>query len=313
MVLGCGSESTIKPQADANAVVWTKLTQLPLGPTSLYRDVQAVFPDWRGDSIVFSGLDPITANHLRVALVDVKDGASAYVSAYPGPAEWNDITPHWVAPGIVAFSSSRNPAAKFDIYYRNIDTGADHLLFSTSEYETTPIPQPGRPGLAYVEGQENTKGRLVYMPDTANVADRTYLTPPGFKLGEPGWNPAGTRIVFSVDSTAGTAHYRHLWWTAPGDLSPHQLTSGPYVDDYPAFHPDGSTIAFVSDRSGRSSLWLVNPDLGETAGLHRIAWQDPGPEIYGATWSPDGKRIAVTCWSDATGRQIWILSNLQMP
>ena len=228
------------------------------------------------------------------------------------PADWNDVTPKWVGPGLVVYSSSRNPSGFFDIYYRTLDTGVDHRLMFTSAYETHPIPSPGSTALAYVDGIDPRKGRLVYMPDTANVANRSFMTPPSLKLGEPSWDPTGTKIAFSVDSTAGNLEYRHIWWIAIGDTAAHQLTSGPYQDDYPAFRPDGSTILFESDRSGRSSLWLVNPVQGESAGLKRIAWQDPGPQIYTPIWSPDGTRIMVTVDGDGSGRQIWILSNLDL-
>ena len=317
MLVGCGSESTINPGTDPDAVVWTKLTSLPVDPIAGLRDVQALYPDWRGDSVVFIGLgnDPASGKHLRLAYVDVNDGPGATVSSYPGLSNWNDISPKWVAPGLVAFSSSRVASGAFHIYYRTVDTGADHRLMTTPDYETQPIPKPGTPSLAYVYTQDsNTReGRLVYMPDTANVAGRSFITSPSLKLGDPAWDPTGTKIVFSADSTAGTVHYRHIWWVAPGDTAAHQLTFGPNVDEYPTFRPDGATILFESNRSGRSSLWLVDPVSGESAGVTRIAWQDPGPQIYFPVWSPDGNRIMVTVDGDASGRQLWILSNLKLP
>lgn len=317
LLVGCGSESTIDPGADPNAVVWTKLTNLPTETSALLRDVQALYPDWRGDSVVFCALgnDPASGKHLRLAFVNVNDGAGATVTGYPGLSNWNDITPKWVSPGHVVFSSSRDPAGAFDIWYRNVDTGADHRLMNTAAYETRAIPKPGSPGLAYAYNttSDSRNGRLVYMPDTANVAGQSFQTAPGLKIGEPAWDPTGTKIVFSADSTAGTVHYRHIWWTAVGDTASHQLTFGPYEDDYPSFRPDGSSILFESDRSGRSSLWLVDPVLGEAAGVTRIAWQDPGPQIYFPIWSPDGQRIMVTVDGDNTGRQLWILSNLKLP
>src|SRR5262245_59002409 len=103
MLVGCGSESTIDPGTDPDAVVWTKLTNLPREDTPELRDFQALYPDWRGDSVVFNALgnDPVTGKHLRLAFLNVNDGAGVYVSNYPGPSNWNDITPKWVAPGLV--------------------------------------------------------------------------------------------------------------------------------------------------------------------------------------------------------------------
>jgi Tol biopolymer transport system component len=306
-VLGCGSESTIKPGTDPDAVVWTQLTSLPRS------DFAAIYPDWRGDSVTFTGLDLVTKSQLRIGYVDVKDGASAYIPTYPGPAAWLDARARWVRSGLVIFESGRDLINhQSDLYYREVDTGQDHrLMFTTGSDEHYPAPQPGGPGLVYAEGQD-LKGRLVYMPDTAVTANRSYLTRPGFLVSEPGWDPTGTKIVFSADSATGTtATSRHLYWIAIGDTTTHKLTTGPYNDQSPQFSPDGTKILFASDRSGRSSVWIVDP-AGQAAGLKRIAFEDVGASIYTPCWSPDGTRVMVASNGSGQGRQLWILSNLQL-
>ena len=307
-VLGCGSESTIKPGTDPDAVVWTQVTSLPKS------DFGAVYPDWRGDSVTFTGLDLITKSQLRIGYVDVKDGASAYVSTYPGPADWLDARSRWIGSGLVIFESNRDIAhgRQSDLYYRDVGTGQDRrLMFTTGVSEHYPAPQPNGPGLVYEEGPD-LKGRLVYMPDTAVTASRSYMTASGFLVGEPGWDPAGTKIVFTADSSSGGKSVaRHVWWVAVGDTTTHQLTSGPYQDESPQWSPDGTKILFVSDRSGRSSVWIVDP-AGETVGLKRIAFEDLGAAIYTPCWDPTGTRVMVSSNGSGQGRQLWILSNLQL-
>jgi TolB protein len=39
-----------------------------------------------------------------------------------------------------------------------------------------------------------------------------------------------------------------------------QVTEGPHQDLRPSFSPDGSTIAFVSNRSGKPQIWTVPAD-----------------------------------------------------
>ncbi len=54
----------------------------------------------------------------------------------------------------------------------------------------------------------------------------------------------------------------------------------------PAYSPDGKLIAFRSNRSGQSAIWVMDAD-GKNA--HQITH---GPQDEHPTWSPDGKRIA---------------------
>ena len=78
-----------------------------------------------------------------------------------------------------------------------------------------------------------------------------------------------------------------------------QITSGDYDDADPAWSPDGSLIAFVSNRaeepdaSDNTDIWVVaadNPDAGAT--LLQIT-DNPGADGSPA-WSPDGNFIAHT-------------------
>jgi len=78
------------------------------------------------------------------------------------------------------------------------------------------------------------------------------------------------------------------------------LTEGPYVDRQPAFSPDGSSIVFVSDRSGNYDVWRLTPATGELRRLtdHEAVDWDPA-------FSPDGTRLAFS--SNRSGRfEIWI-------
>jgi dipeptidyl aminopeptidase/acylaminoacyl peptidase len=70
-----------------------------------------------------------------------------------------------------------------------------------------------------------------------------------------------------------------------GDL--RQLTDDPFRDRGPQWSPDGSEIAFYSNRSGTYQLWSIRPD---GSGLRQLTDLTDG--TWFPFWSPDGSRIA---------------------
>ncbi len=92
--------------------------------------------------------------------------------------------------------------------------------------------------------------------------------------------------------------YAHLFVTAvPGVATApgaaRQLTSGDWDDSGPAWSPDGTALAFTSnrtpdrDRNNHSDLWVVSVVAGEPRALTASV----GPTSLPA-WSPDGRTIA---------------------
>jgi Tol biopolymer transport system component len=68
-----------------------------------------------------------------------------------------------------------------------------------------------------------------------------------------------------------------------------QITDDAFRDRGPKWSPDGTRIAFYSDRSGRYETWTIRPDGSELEQLTRTT----GPARSEVVWSPDGKRIAM--------------------
>jgi Tol biopolymer transport system component len=69
---------------------------------------------------------------------------------------------------------------------------------------------------------------------------------------------------------------------------PENITHDKYLDTDPAWSPDGSQLVFSSDRGGKLlELWIHDFRSGRDRQLTNLTTQPQG-----ATWSPDGKRIA---------------------
>jgi Tol biopolymer transport system component/pimeloyl-ACP methyl ester carboxylesterase len=72
-----------------------------------------------------------------------------------------------------------------------------------------------------------------------------------------------------------------------GGGEPVRLTDDPAYDAWPVWSPDGTQIAFTSDRRGNPDILIMAADGSEVRHLTRHSARDIWPD-----WSPDGTRIA---------------------
>ena len=78
----------------------------------------------------------------------------------------------------------------------------------------------------------------------------------------------------------------NLWRVAAdGRGAPVRAIASTRADALARHSPDGSRIAFVSDRSGASEVWIATP--GDTARITNVGGVASAP-----AWSPDGTRVA---------------------
>src|SRR5690606_929736 len=67
-----------------------------------------------------------------------------------------------------------------------------------------------------------------------------------------------------------------------------QLTFGPYYDSEPSVSPDGTRIAFISNRDGSDgNLYVMDVNGSNISRLSNVFMVGGKP-----AWSPDGKQIA---------------------
>ena len=82
-------------------------------------------------------------------------------------------------------------------------------------------------------------------------------------------------------------------------MSEQQITTDPADDGNPSWSPDGTMIAFDSDRSGNYDIWVIPAIGGEATQITTDPADDRSP-----TWSPNGTEIA---FSRSSG--IWAIPN----
>jgi tricorn protease len=100
---------------------------------------------------------------------------------------------------------------------------------------------------------------------------------------------AGARLLRQPDLSA-----RHVVFTYGSDVwiadrsggVARRLTSTPAVESNPRFSPDGTTVAFSSNRSGSFAVYVV-PAVGGMP--ERLTWHPSAAYVRG--WSPDGNNV----------------------
>ena len=103
-------------------------------------------------------------------------------------------------------------------------------------------------------------------------------------------SPDGKFVVYGLQRVEPETEkkYANLWLISTEDGSPRQITFGDHVDQSPKWSPDGTEIAFLSNRKEEKQFQLyVLPMQGGEAG----PITDLKGEFGEFSWSPEGKKL----------------------
>jgi TolB protein len=102
-------------------------------------------------------------------------------------------------------------------------------------------------------------------------------------------NNAKEIVIFSIEEDG----YAHLFAYIPNQMPLTRLTNGDWDDITPAPSPDGTKLAFASNRLGHWDLFLMDLSSGDITQLTNTPEYDGAP-----TWSPDGSFLAYETYRD---------------
>jgi dipeptidyl aminopeptidase/acylaminoacyl peptidase/tetratricopeptide (TPR) repeat protein len=250
----------------------------------------------------------------------------------------------WVAYTVTTLDAKKDDSDT-DVYLSPIGGGDAVRLTTSPKAETHPRFSPDGKWIAFLSGREGEKTQVWLMPRSGGEAVK--LTDLPSSVSTLAWSPDSQRLALVMkdvdpdapakedaaadkDSEAKTKkpivtrrlqfkrdyegylkeQRRHVYVFDVQKKTSFQLTAGPFDDSSPVWSPDGSLIAFVSnrtlpdsDRSQNTDVFVVAPKPGQ---VPRAVETSPGEDGQ-PSWSPDGKWIVYVQGGDP--KDMWYGSN----
>ena len=159
----------------------------------------------------------------------------------------------------------------------------------------------GQPEIYVMDADGSNAKRLTYNAEHTEAANPQLSKVMAFDA-QPSWSP-GKKIVFWSNRDGN----QNLYSMNSDGSGLQQLTLTKASNGDPAWSPDGSKIAFGSNRDGtHPNVYVMNADGSNTIKLTNFI---PPYEAGDVSWSPDGTKITFQ-W-DARGAkdgEVWIMN-----
>lgn len=206
----------------------------------------------------------------------------------------------------IAFGSNRQNQTLSEIGVINADgaeQGSANVRWLTTTGGDSPTWSPDGTRIAY--SRETRLGCEIYVMG-ANGTHAQRLTTADINATSPHWSPDGTQMVCVVDSDPDfwnavlTIYVLNVRDIPPGEsassahLRPLPRPGDPY-NDWPAWSPTGSQIAFGAVVDGQRDIYVVDAD---GTNLRPLTQTKDFDEMAPA-WSPDGTQIVFMANPDA--------------
>jgi Tol biopolymer transport system component len=244
----------------------------------------------------------------RIAFYSERDGnAELYVMNADG-SEQRRLTrtpadegyPSWSPDGrTISFDTDRD--GNFEIYAMDAGGGNERRLTSSPSSDVSASWSPDGSRIVFMsnrDGARQSEFDIYAMPASGGEVAR--LTRTGSSWF-PTYAPDGATLAFHVGRDV------HLMRTSGSD-SLTRLTTDPANGMYPSWSRDGSRLAFMSWRNGRTEIFTMAADGSD----QRMIVSMPAGDAIDPRFSPDGSRIVFVHvpggMQNGTERSIWVVN-----
>jgi Tol biopolymer transport system component len=151
-------------------------------------------------------------------------------------------------------------------------------------------------GLPFFDFSANTRGMLVYPPQSDALVELRWRDRRGHLLGSlgapgeyytPRISPDGQRVAF----TRRDGNNSDIWVAHPATNSLARLTFDTAIDEYPVWSPDGATLTFANDASGAANVYRKGAT--GTGAIERLTTNSRFAQ-QPLDWSRDGRFLLFT-------------------
>lgn len=221
----------------------------------------------------------------------------------------NSMNPSWSPDGSeIAFHADWFGDQRKDIY-RIPATGGTPFWVTRLDWRfdnAFPSWSPDGEKIALASGLPQGEGRQEFwVLNAVDGSQRTKLASPDGDVKRSTWSPDGFKIAYGVLIHMYDPSVWHVFVIPSAGGTPMNLTASQWntYNGNPAWSPDGTQIAFDSDRSGTQEIWVMQAEGG---GAIQLTHTDQGYSEF-PSWSPDGERIAF-CSNRTGNTEIWVMS-----
>ena len=185
------------------------------------------------------------------------------------------------------------------IYIVDADDGdiADEIRLSQFNSLSFPDWSPDGEKIAFVGVQRGRSDLYVFTLATRQLERLTHDLSDEVS---PRWSPDGSRIAFASDRGVDAADSltipvngnRDLYIMDVATRTVTQVTADSTDDTSPSWSPDGTKLAFTSDRNGVYNLYVTNLATGSTRPVTNVL-----NGVFSPHWSPTGNKVAFSAFT----------------
>jgi TolB protein len=206
-------------------------------------------PAWSHDAKRIAFVRGTDANS-EIYVVNADGSDEARLTFDPGI----DMSPNWSPDGKIFFTSNRE--GKREIYSMNADGSGVRRFTTIGAKSSSWSPDGSKVAFLSLSPELDNTYHLfeVFVADAdgGNVRMVTKDPPSSFS---PCWSGDDASITFAVDNLAAASN---IFQVDLNGGNRKRLTAGPKIDEQAAISPDGSKLAFQSNRDGNYEIYIMN-------------------------------------------------------